>query len=163
MSTFQYSRTAFEQASRALAGTRVPLVALYCALIELELAIKQRLSVDGRDYSFSHNIFQYLKSNGNQCLNDPGIDIGIKNTTAEWLAVVSVLVDCLRGFCYIDKHKRGIALGLSSAYPNMRYLHHHTDSQIGAPTRGGTNDEQLEVALYLTRKLRQKLQGTGLT
>jgi hypothetical protein len=125
-----YARAAFISA-KSSANT---LIALYCSLINIEIALKDR----GTTWKSGHFIGQWLIDEA---------DAGLNSLTQQLTAAF----DSIRG---TDRKGNGIRLRLD-AYPELRYIRHEIDFP------GETTDSQLITCLDLVHDIEAILLTKG--
>ena len=152
MTRFSYSREAFGRAANS--NQVAPLVALYCELIELELALK---AYSGRYFSYGHHVSMMLTNiqtrrevrEARSQRRTPVGDLG------------QPLKNRLKALHYLDKIGQ-IQTDCDEAYPNMRYLRHESDL---APSDGETEqvsrDHHITAALQAVKDIKDILKAAG--
>lgn len=124
-----YNRTAF-QAGMVAAS---PLLALYCSLVDLELALKNHFWAGG--WRRGHKVIDWVADAGEAALS-----IHLENClTALKCTAITGAVSTVAG----------------NSYPDVRYLRHQSDF-VGTST-----DQELHLALQAVNDVRAALRARG--
>ena len=125
-----FNRAAFD--TGRVAGS--PLLALYCSLVVVELALKDRKPA----WESGHRVQQLLNE-----LNDAGLT-----------ALTFQLANQLQTLKCTDKNGNDCAVA-ADRYPDLRYLRHETDFP------GSSTDVNSALSIQITDDIRALLAGLG--
>lgn len=125
-----YNRTAFQSGSTAAS----PLLALYCSLVDLELALKNHFW--GTGWRRGHLLIAWVTEVGEA-------------------ALATNLDNCLAAL-HCTTLTGGQSIVSGNSYPDLRYLRHDNDFA------GTSTDAQLQAALQAVRDINAALRTLGI-